>query len=203
MSQVFDSLVQSFLNVDRYSDDIRYVNYCIRCVSDSNNLPAVHSRYTPWFPEPYTCITLCPAGEFLPRPHRPVRPCLQQRSRPEDRRPLRGLGAAAGAQRDARAGGRCLPESCEEPSPAGRRSSQRVQVEISRISGASNDPFSLWFKQPCGCYKLKGFCSFSSVSNHQHRILLCAVMVDVCLSSNPSDLQAVSNKNQTSAFSLR
>lgn len=33
MSQVFDSLVQMFLNDERYSDDIRYVNYCIKCVS--------------------------------------------------------------------------------------------------------------------------------------------------------------------------
>lgn len=33
MSQVFDSLVQRFLNVERYSDDVRYVNYCIKYVS--------------------------------------------------------------------------------------------------------------------------------------------------------------------------
>lgn len=33
MSQVFDSLVQRFLTVERYSDDIRYVKYCIKCVS--------------------------------------------------------------------------------------------------------------------------------------------------------------------------
>uniref|UniRef100_H3CAW3 BUB1 mitotic checkpoint serine/threonine kinase n=1 Tax=Tetraodon nigroviridis TaxID=99883 RepID=H3CAW3_TETNG len=33
LSQVFDSLVQRFLNVERYSDDLRYVNYCIKCAS--------------------------------------------------------------------------------------------------------------------------------------------------------------------------
>lgn len=33
MSQVFDSLVQRFLNFERYSDDVRYVNYCIKYVS--------------------------------------------------------------------------------------------------------------------------------------------------------------------------
>lgn len=33
MSQVFDSLVQRFLNVERYTDDVRFVNYCIKCVS--------------------------------------------------------------------------------------------------------------------------------------------------------------------------
>lgn len=33
MSLVFDSLVQKFLNVERYANDIRYVNHCIKCVS--------------------------------------------------------------------------------------------------------------------------------------------------------------------------
>ncbi|XP_056872442.1 mitotic checkpoint serine/threonine-protein kinase BUB1 isoform X1 [Takifugu flavidus] len=33
ISQVFDSLVQRFLTVERYSDDIRYVKYCIKCAS--------------------------------------------------------------------------------------------------------------------------------------------------------------------------
>ncbi|XP_034755751.1 mitotic checkpoint serine/threonine-protein kinase BUB1-like isoform X2 [Etheostoma cragini] len=33
MSLVFDSLVESFLNVKRYANDIRYVNYCIKCAS--------------------------------------------------------------------------------------------------------------------------------------------------------------------------
>lgn len=33
MSQVFESLVQRFLNVERYANDIRYVKHCIRCVS--------------------------------------------------------------------------------------------------------------------------------------------------------------------------
>lgn len=44
MSLLFDSLVQRFLNVERYADDIRYVNYCIKCVSLSDILhhrPAV------------------------------------------------------------------------------------------------------------------------------------------------------------------
>lgn len=33
MSLVFDSLVQRFLDVERYANDIRYVNYCIKSVS--------------------------------------------------------------------------------------------------------------------------------------------------------------------------
>ncbi|XP_069028642.1 mitotic checkpoint serine/threonine-protein kinase BUB1-like, partial [Embiotoca jacksoni] len=31
MSLVLDSLVQRFLNVERYANDVRYVNYCIKC----------------------------------------------------------------------------------------------------------------------------------------------------------------------------
>lgn len=33
MSLVFESLVQKFLNVEQYANDIRYVKYCIKCVS--------------------------------------------------------------------------------------------------------------------------------------------------------------------------
>ncbi|XP_008296329.1 mitotic checkpoint serine/threonine-protein kinase BUB1 [Stegastes partitus] len=33
MSLVFDRLVQRFLNVEQYANDIRYVNYCIKCAS--------------------------------------------------------------------------------------------------------------------------------------------------------------------------
>ncbi|XP_039637397.1 mitotic checkpoint serine/threonine-protein kinase BUB1 isoform X3 [Perca fluviatilis] len=33
MSLVFDSVVETFLNVERYANDIRYVNYCIKCAS--------------------------------------------------------------------------------------------------------------------------------------------------------------------------
>ncbi|XP_032440735.1 mitotic checkpoint serine/threonine-protein kinase BUB1 isoform X1 [Xiphophorus hellerii] len=33
MSVVFNALVQRFLNVDQYANDVRYVNYCIRCAS--------------------------------------------------------------------------------------------------------------------------------------------------------------------------
>ncbi|XP_028461798.1 mitotic checkpoint serine/threonine-protein kinase BUB1 isoform X2 [Perca flavescens] len=33
MSPVFDSIVETFLNVERYANDIRYVNYCIKCAS--------------------------------------------------------------------------------------------------------------------------------------------------------------------------
>ncbi|XP_041832462.1 mitotic checkpoint serine/threonine-protein kinase BUB1 isoform X3 [Melanotaenia boesemani] len=33
MSQVFDSLVQRFLTVERYADDVRYIRYCIKCAS--------------------------------------------------------------------------------------------------------------------------------------------------------------------------
>lgn len=35
MSLVFDALVQRFLTVEQYANDIRYVNFCIRCVSPS------------------------------------------------------------------------------------------------------------------------------------------------------------------------
>lgn len=38
MSLVFDTLVERFLNVERYANDIRYVNYCIKCVSLTNIL---------------------------------------------------------------------------------------------------------------------------------------------------------------------
>lgn len=33
MSLVLDRLVQRFLQEERYSNDIRYVNYCIKCAS--------------------------------------------------------------------------------------------------------------------------------------------------------------------------
>ncbi|KAK1889561.1 Mitotic checkpoint serine/threonine-protein kinase BUB1 [Dissostichus eleginoides] len=33
LPQVLDRLVQEFLNVEKYANDIRYVNYCIRCAS--------------------------------------------------------------------------------------------------------------------------------------------------------------------------
>lgn len=33
MSLVFESLVQKFLNVEQYANDIRYVNYCMKWVS--------------------------------------------------------------------------------------------------------------------------------------------------------------------------
>ncbi|XP_034017811.1 mitotic checkpoint serine/threonine-protein kinase BUB1 [Thalassophryne amazonica] len=33
LAVVLDSLVQTFLNIDRYANDVRYVNYCIRCAS--------------------------------------------------------------------------------------------------------------------------------------------------------------------------
>ncbi|KAM9355657.1 mitotic checkpoint serine/threonine-protein kinase BUB1 isoform 2-T2 [Pholidichthys leucotaenia] len=33
MSLVFDTLVQRFLNVERYANDVRYVNFCIKCAS--------------------------------------------------------------------------------------------------------------------------------------------------------------------------
>ncbi|KAM8847389.1 mitotic checkpoint serine/threonine-protein kinase BUB1 isoform 1-T1 [Synchiropus picturatus] len=33
MWQVFDRLVERFLNVEQYANDIRFVNYCIRCAS--------------------------------------------------------------------------------------------------------------------------------------------------------------------------
>ncbi|XP_033932860.1 mitotic checkpoint serine/threonine-protein kinase BUB1-like isoform X1 [Pseudochaenichthys georgianus] len=33
LPQALDRLVQEFLNVEKYANDIRYVNYCIRCAS--------------------------------------------------------------------------------------------------------------------------------------------------------------------------
>lgn len=77
MSQVFDSLVQRFLTVERYSDDIRYVNYCIKCVSLSEIL-----HYCAQQVHDMVCRTLhmyhsLSTGQFLPRPHCPVHPCLQ------------------------------------------------------------------------------------------------------------------------------
>uniref|UniRef100_A0A665VRW5 BUB1 mitotic checkpoint serine/threonine kinase n=2 Tax=Echeneis naucrates TaxID=173247 RepID=A0A665VRW5_ECHNA len=44
MSVVFDTLVQKFLNVERYADDIRYVNYCIKCASYYSDPIALYSH---------------------------------------------------------------------------------------------------------------------------------------------------------------
>ncbi|XP_071324022.1 mitotic checkpoint serine/threonine-protein kinase BUB1 isoform X2 [Trachinotus anak] len=44
MSVVFDTLVQRFLNVARYADDIRYVNYCIKCASYYSDPVALYSH---------------------------------------------------------------------------------------------------------------------------------------------------------------
>ncbi|XP_070705313.1 mitotic checkpoint serine/threonine-protein kinase BUB1 isoform X2 [Pempheris klunzingeri] len=44
MSLVFDNLVQRFLNVERYANDIRYVNYCIRCASYYSDPIALYSH---------------------------------------------------------------------------------------------------------------------------------------------------------------
>ncbi|KAI3364637.1 hypothetical protein L3Q82_011420 [Scortum barcoo] len=44
MSLVFDSLVQKFLNVERYANDIRYVNYCIKCASFYSDPIALYSH---------------------------------------------------------------------------------------------------------------------------------------------------------------
>ncbi|XP_067338875.1 mitotic checkpoint serine/threonine-protein kinase BUB1 isoform X2 [Channa argus] len=43
MSVVFDRLVEKFLNVDQYSNDIRYVNYCIKCASYYSDPIALYS----------------------------------------------------------------------------------------------------------------------------------------------------------------
>ncbi|KAM7395839.1 hypothetical protein PAMA_007224 [Pampus argenteus] len=43
MSQVFDSLVQRFLDVERYANDVRYVNYCIKCASYYSEPIALYS----------------------------------------------------------------------------------------------------------------------------------------------------------------
>ncbi|XP_070782386.1 mitotic checkpoint serine/threonine-protein kinase BUB1 [Enoplosus armatus] len=44
MSLVFDSLVQRFLNVEQYANDIRYVNYCIKCASYYSDPIALYSH---------------------------------------------------------------------------------------------------------------------------------------------------------------
>ncbi|KAM4712499.1 LOW QUALITY PROTEIN: mitotic checkpoint serine/threonine-protein kinase BUB1 [Anableps anableps] len=44
MSLVFNALVQRFLNVDRYANDLRYVNYCIRCASYYPNPIALYAH---------------------------------------------------------------------------------------------------------------------------------------------------------------
>ncbi|KAM3603239.1 uncharacterized protein V6R79_019095 [Siganus canaliculatus] len=44
MSQVFDSLVQTFLSVERYANDVRYVNYCIRCARFYSDPVALYSH---------------------------------------------------------------------------------------------------------------------------------------------------------------
>ncbi|XP_056260617.1 mitotic checkpoint serine/threonine-protein kinase BUB1 isoform X1 [Seriola aureovittata] len=44
MSVVFDTLVQTFLNVERYANDIRYVNYCIKCASYYSDPIALYSH---------------------------------------------------------------------------------------------------------------------------------------------------------------
>ncbi|KAM7368280.1 hypothetical protein PAMP_014515 [Pampus punctatissimus] len=43
MSLVFDSLVQRFLDVERYANDVRYVNYCIKCASYYSEPIALYS----------------------------------------------------------------------------------------------------------------------------------------------------------------
>ncbi|XP_026164041.1 mitotic checkpoint serine/threonine-protein kinase BUB1 isoform X2 [Mastacembelus armatus] len=43
MSVVFNTLVQKFWNIDRYANDIRYVNYCIKCASFYSDPTAVYS----------------------------------------------------------------------------------------------------------------------------------------------------------------
>ncbi|XP_065819535.1 mitotic checkpoint serine/threonine-protein kinase BUB1 isoform X2 [Labrus bergylta] len=44
MTLVFDSLVRSFINVERYKDDLRYVNYCIKCASYYSDPVALYSH---------------------------------------------------------------------------------------------------------------------------------------------------------------
>ncbi|KAM4521808.1 mitotic checkpoint serine/threonine-protein kinase BUB1 [Odontesthes bonariensis] len=44
MSLVFDSLVQRFLNVERYADDVRYINHCIKCARYHSDPVALYSH---------------------------------------------------------------------------------------------------------------------------------------------------------------
>ncbi|KAK9531950.1 hypothetical protein VZT92_011338 [Zoarces viviparus] len=44
MLQVFDTLVQRFLSVEQYANDVRYVNYCIRCASYYPNPAALYAH---------------------------------------------------------------------------------------------------------------------------------------------------------------
>lgn len=45
MSLVFDRLVQRFLNVEQYTNDLRYVNYCIKCASYYSDPIALYSCF--------------------------------------------------------------------------------------------------------------------------------------------------------------
>ncbi|XP_060948052.1 mitotic checkpoint serine/threonine-protein kinase BUB1 [Limanda limanda] len=44
ISVVFDSLVQRFLHVEQYANDVRYVNYCIKCASFYSEPIALYSH---------------------------------------------------------------------------------------------------------------------------------------------------------------
>ncbi|KAM6992345.1 mitotic checkpoint serine/threonine-protein kinase BUB1 [Tautogolabrus adspersus] len=44
MTLVFDSLVRTFINAERYKDDLRYVNYCIKCASYYSDPVALYSH---------------------------------------------------------------------------------------------------------------------------------------------------------------
>ncbi|XP_070843366.1 mitotic checkpoint serine/threonine-protein kinase BUB1 [Chaetodon trifascialis] len=44
MSLVFDTLVERFLTVERYANDVRYVNYCIKCASYYSDPTALYSH---------------------------------------------------------------------------------------------------------------------------------------------------------------
>ena len=79
ISVVFDSLVQRFLNVERYANDIRYVNYCIKCVS---LIEILHSHNQSLFVAPTVKVSpehvfMLSPGELLLRPHSAVQSRLQ------------------------------------------------------------------------------------------------------------------------------
>ncbi len=71
MSVVLERLVQTFLQDERYHNDLRYVTHCIRCVCF---LAFVHSHCfedSDLLLEMNAVLPLC-AGQFLQRSHRGV-----------------------------------------------------------------------------------------------------------------------------------
>lgn len=72
MLLVFERLIQRFLNVEQYANDIRYVNYCIKCVSLIKTLyfySCLHSLYLfkldKVLLELFSCLTVLQASYYV------------------------------------------------------------------------------------------------------------------------------------------